>query len=333
MLQYAFNLVRLINYSFVFTKDIEKQKHFYAKTLLPIIDVFKKNNDGSLTHTDFKRIRTYATLIPAVLGESFVILRGRKTTDKERLSITFLGSITGLFDDLFDNKQNSPQYIKNLLDSPELNQASNSFEKLLIELYQKALINSAQPDLIKEFAQKLYFAQVESQKQFDSKLTKEELKQITFEKGGVSIPLYRCAFNASMHENEYKLLYFLGAIGQLENDIFDIYKDYTEGISTLATSTNNIFDLQKTYESLIKQIFDLIENTTFHSANKLKFKYRVSLIVSRGLVGIAHLKKITRKTNGRFEIEKYSKKDLICDLEKPTNLLKLVHYAAICMKK
>lgn len=333
MLQYTINIFRSIYYSFVFTKDIKKQQRFFDLHFLPIIQNFEKGKDSSLTAHDLKRLKVFATLIPAMLGESFATLRGDKMSERERWTISLLGSLTGLFDDLFDNQQNSAAYIKNLLDSPNLSQASNSFEYLLVDLYQKALKCSPQPELIKEYAVKVYYAQLESQKQSQNNLSHDELTHITYEKGGLSIPLYRCAFVNTMDKTENELLYHLGAIGQLGNDIFDINEDYCEGISTLATTTADIESLEKNYKELIDKIFRLINETSFQAKNKLKFKYRVSLIVSRALVSLNQLRKTAKNTDGKFKIDNYSKKSLICDMEKPSNMLKLLHYAAICIKK
>jgi len=40
------------------------------------------------------------------------------------------------------------------------------------------------------------------------------------------------------------------------------------------------------------------------------------------------LEKNEKKTHQHFYPEKYKRKDLICDLEKPVNILKTIHYFA-----
>ena len=70
------------------------------------LTAFKNNNDGSLTPQDLKKITSYYGLgVPGVLGESFCLLRGKKMTENERLCLTFLGGISGLLDDLFDDPE------------------------------------------------------------------------------------------------------------------------------------------------------------------------------------------------------------------------------------
>jgi hypothetical protein len=43
-------------------------------------------------------------------------------------------------------------------------------------------------------------------------------------------------------------------------------------------------------------------------------------------VGLDVLERNEKKTNNIFQVEKYERKDLICDLEKPVNILKTIHY-------
>lgn len=254
-------------------------------------------------------------------------------SNKERLSVTYLASITGLFDDLFDRERLLPDEIKRLLNQPDKANASNNNELLLIELYQIGLANSDKPSLIKEYALKVYEAQLQSKKQSGGELSKEDIRQITFEKGGVSIPLYRCAFEGDISQAEYDMLYHLGSIGQLENDIFDVHKDYSEGIQTLVTTETDISKLREKYQLLITDIFQLIDKTQYQVPQKRRFKRVVALVVGRGLVGLDNLQNLSRKTEGVFLLEKYSRKELICDMESPLNLLKLLHYAAIYTKK
>lgn len=333
MLIYIANIFRSLFLFFTVSRNMKRQKRFVEKHLTSMVQKTKLSNDGSLDNEDYRKIQIYATTIPAMLGETFCELRGWQMSDKERLSVTYLASITGLFDDLFDRERLLPDEIKRLLNQPDKANASNNNELLLIELCQAGLANSDKPDLIKEYALKVYEAQLQSKKQSGGELSKEDIRQITFEKGGVSIPLYRCAFEGDISQAEYDMLYHLGSIGQLENDIFDVHKDYSEGIQTLVTTETDISKLREKYQLLITDIFQLIDKTQYQVPQKRRFKRVVALVVGRGLVGLDNLQNLSRKTEGVFLLEKYSRKELICDMESPLNLLKLLHYAAIYTKK
>jgi len=330
---YIRNIVDSLKLFLIAKNNMKQQKKFIALHLTPVIKEAKTTNDGSLDDEDFKKIHLYALTVPAMLGEAFCVLRGTKMNDRERKSITFLSSITGLFDDLFDRKNLSEAYLKNLLDNPNESAASNANEILLIKLYSIALENSDKKDLIKSYALKVYYAQLASKKQSEGNLTHDEIQLITFEKGGVSIPLYRCAFEGKIEQSEYEMLYYVGAIGQLENDIFDVHKDYTANIQTLATAETDIKNLCSTYKSLMHKISTLISQTSYPQVNKQKFLQFVNLVTCRGLVGLDMLERNANRTQGIFQPDKYKRKDLICDMESPYQLLKLLHYAALCHKK
>jgi len=68
------------------------------------LTAFKNDNDGSLTSQDLKKITSYYGLgVPGILGELFCVLRGKPMTKDERFCLTFLGGISGMLDDLFDD--------------------------------------------------------------------------------------------------------------------------------------------------------------------------------------------------------------------------------------
>jgi len=327
------NFFKSVNYFIDVSNHLKRQEKFMQSQLSPLLETFRNQNDGSLDDEDFKKIKLYGQAIPAVLGEAFCELRGKKMTDKERWSITCLGAITGLFDDLFDRKNLSTEYVKYLLEHPSENEATNLNEKLLVRLYTLGLENSDKPEIIKRYALKVYEAQILSLQQENDGLNEDELKKITFEKGGVSMPLYRCGFEGEINELEYNLLYNLGAIGQLENDIFDVYKDDKSGVRTLVTTAKDINHLRQIYENQIDNILKLIDATSFLPKNKLKFKHFTALVVCSGLVCLDMLQELSKKNGSVFQPEIYERKYLICDMQRPSNVLKVLNYAAIYAKK
>jgi len=59
-----------------------------------------------------KKIHTYYGLsVPAFLGEYFCLLRGKMMSDSERYPLTYLGALTGFFDDFFDEKNTPNDHI------------------------------------------------------------------------------------------------------------------------------------------------------------------------------------------------------------------------------
>ena len=79
---------------------------------------------------------------------------------------------------------------------------------------------------------------------------------------------------------------------------------------------------------MFNELVFLLQQTTYSKANKKRFLDSITLFISIGHVALDVLEKNEKKTNGLFQPEKYERKDLICDIEKPVNILKIVHYFA-----
>ncbi|MBK6964769.1 MAG: hypothetical protein IPH20_12720 [Bacteroidales bacterium] len=114
------------------------------------------------------------------------------------------------------------------------------------------------------------------------------------------------------------MLFSLGGISQLENDLFDVYKDFCNGIKTLATTENSIVRLRKYYKGLVEETFALVHLTSFPDEHKKKFLRFIALIISRGFVCLDLLE--NRKGNEScFSLPEYKRHELICDMDKPGN--------------
>ena len=157
-------------------------------------------------------------------------------------------------------------------------------------------------------------------------IDKNEIEYITFEKGGVSFLFYRTIFSEHISEVESLLFYKLGALMQLENDIFDVYKDHKAGIKTLATTEKNIEDLRKHYHLLTDELFDIAKSTCFVEKNRTQFLRFTLLTICRGFVCLDMLQENQRLTHNEFLIDNYERKDLICDMEKPKNFFRTIKY-------
>ncbi|MBN1387607.1 MAG: class 1 isoprenoid biosynthesis enzyme [Bacteroidales bacterium] len=309
-----------------FRTNLKKQQEFIKKTIAVDILEIKKDIDNTLTEKDFKKIFTYyGSAVPAVLGEGYCLLRGKKMTENERYRLTYMGALTGLFDDFFDEKNTEESHIKELVNNAGEQITRNSHEKLFIRFYVKVL-NSGDPLRVKEHLNRVFDAQVLSKRQKDPGISKEEIRYITMEKGGSSLLFYRCAFPEQVSENERRMLYHLGGLGQLENDIFDIYKDHRDSICTLATKETRISNLRAAYLSLMYDVFTMVKQVDYPSGNRKRFLRFVSLVSSRGLVCLDHLQKQEAQSGGVFDIPSPPRENLICDMEKKYNHLRLFRY-------
>jgi len=292
------------------------------ETILLDLEDIKKHNDTSLTERDFKKITSYYGLTVPIIGEIYCLLRGVGLTYSERTTLTYLGGLTGLFDDFFDEKNTPDNHIKELINNPNIELCRNSHENLFVQFYLKAL-EQEHSKLLKRYVNSVYDAQILSKKQTNPNLSSEEILHITQQKGGVSILFYRSVLNGNIVDHEKDLLVKIGLLGQMENDIFDIYKDHQKGIYTLSTKTKSIITLQFRYKSILNDVYELIKQTDFPERNKMRFSRLVAIIASRGLICLDQLIKL--EDGELFEISKYSRKQLICDMGKLKNTIKWIN--------
>ncbi len=325
MFSYLKNLFSLLGFSFSFIRKLIFQKKFIKQTLGVDLEKSKETNDGSLDEKDFVKISTiYGYSIPVLLGEPFAILRGTPMTLKERSCLTYLGGLTGLFDDYIDDDQLDESYISDLVSKSDTQSGRNSNERLFLAFINKALGFSEDPEKLRVASKDIFNAQIHSKKQLMASTSTSELQEIIFNKGGYSLLFYRSGFKDQVSSSERQLQYHLGAIGQFENDLFDIFKDYHEGIHTLATRSDNIASLRKIFNEKINLIVSLVHQTAYPQKNKIKFIRFISLFLCRGYVCLDMLEALQK--NKPFNVADFQRKKLICDMEKPMNFLKSVHY-------
>lgn len=310
VLQSPVLLCRILSY-------LRRQNNFLQKKIFPWLDEAKKNNDGTLDENDFKKITHYYGLaVPAILGEAFSVLRGWKMSEKERMAGTCQGAMTGLFDDFFD-KQNLPEAeLKNFIENPITITGSSSNEKLFLQFYTAALENASDASLMLQHLYKVYHAQVLSKQQAQPGLSQEQIQEVTWLKGGASVLFYRSVLNPAPEKKEEDLLFALGALMQLSNDIFDVYKDYHGGIHTLVTTATNIDAVRQLFTGLMQDAYRQAYQSGFKKSNVKKFIDIISIgIFSRCFVCLDQLEKTEAKNNNRFMPGNCSRKELICDMD------------------
>ena len=309
-------------------KNIRLQKEFIRKNIEPDLAAAKKINDGSLEEDDLKKIRQYYGLaVPAILGEAFCALRGKKMTQKERLTSTCQGAMTGLADDFFDKQKLSEEALVEYIERPQGIEGNTVNEKLSLQLYRNALANVPDAAAMRLRLYRVFQAQVLSKKQSRNILSIEELKDITLRKGAESLLLYRTAFGNPLKPGEEKMLYCLGGLMQLSNDIFDIHPDLEQNIQTLVTTAKDIRALRLYYSALLKIGHQAALETNYPKKNTRQFLDIISIgIFSRCFVCLDQLQKNQSRSNNVFAPHKYKRKDLVCDMDTVANKWRSLKY-------
>ncbi len=298
------------------------------------VKFFLTESDSSITEQDIKKITNYYALgVPAVLGTMFSKLRGKRLSFRERLALTYLGAITGLFDDLFDRWNVDPSRIYMLMDNPSSVKPTNHFERLFKHWYEgKALKQVSDKMAFRDACGPVFEAQKQSLKQLQQhKPSHDDIKEITYYKGGVSLLFYRSALEIQADESEKEAIYEAGALLQLGNDIFDVYKDLQSGVMTLATEA---FDIRLLKNEFVGQMHLTI--SSFYKINRPVRSINSALHilmagVSRCLVCLDQLQRLQDSGDGSFRPNTYKRKQLICDMEKPVNIFRMVRHHWLIM--
>lgn len=328
IIQSISRFLQSIQQPFIVISNISYQKNFIQKNINPLLDESKKMDDGSLDENDLKKITGYYGLaVPAILGEAFCALRGKEMTVTERLASTCQGAMTGLGDDFFDKQRLSEAALKDFIERPELFMGNTTSEKLFLHFYKTALANAPKPALVKHQILRVFQAQLLSKQQDKPGLSYELLKDITIRKGAESLLYYRTVFEHPLKHGEEKMLYSLGGLMQLSNDIFDVYKDHLAGVSTLITTATKIKDLRFYYSAVLQMGTDAAYRSGYPKNNVRKFMGILSIgIFSRCYVCLDQLEKNEKRSGGVFDIKLYQRKDLICDMDTMANKWKSLRY-------
>ena len=125
---------------------------------------------------------------------------------------------------------------------------------------------------------------------------------------------------------EQEAIYILGCLIQFTDDVFDVRRDYLGKIATLATTSKDIRKIRAEYEGLIYKSFDAFKKLDYPPRKLRRFFMQILLIVSRGMVCLNQLVRVQEKHGKFFQIEKYSRAELVCDMEKPINMFRSFWY-------
>jgi hypothetical protein len=323
------NLVRTPGILLLLIRNVRRQQRFLSTELKPQLDAAMKKNDGSLDKEDIKKItRYYGLAVPCILGEALCVLRGRNMDLQERLALTYQGAMTGLFDDFFDKEKMTEELVKAFMETPDRVSTQSLRQELFVDFYKKALQYSQNPGLTLDYLRKVYAGQIESKKQaIPGKLSQDEIKRITVDKGGQSVLFYRSVLANQITREEEHALYQMGGLMQFGNDIFDIYKDCQHGIETLMTTARHVNGVRNTFRQMMESSFDAVYQTRYDRKNIKRFLRLFSMsLCARCFVCMDQLEEKEKRSGNEFTPYQYNRKDLVCDMDRNRNKVKTLIY-------
>jgi len=146
-------------------------------------------------------------------------------------------------------------------------------------------------------------------------------KKITYEKGGISIFLFRLILNHPLRKNEEKSIYELGYLIQFNKQ---------QTLFTNATSLKTCFN---EYNNTLDNVITNFMSLNYDHSNSVKALSKISTITSRAQVCMEQLLACEKSTQGIFKIESYERKQLICDMDTIKNIFKSYKFSVTFYKQ
>jgi hypothetical protein len=114
---------------------------------------------------------------------------------------------------------------------------------------------------------------------------------------------------------------------QFGNDVFDVYKDRNGNIHTLLTTTRKMEEVRQLFKTAMEQGYGAIARLGYKEKDKKSYFRMFSLcLCSRCFVCLDQLESQEAKTGNQFIPAEYTRQDLVCDMEKKSNLWRSLKY-------
>jgi hypothetical protein len=169
--------------------------------------------------------------------------------------------------------------------------------------------------------------QIETVKQNNPAIAQQELERITYTKGAVSVVIYHQCLDEIADEKMKEVLFLIGSLYQLGNDIFDLYKDVRDHIYTLINTCDDFPAFRTSFLERIQLQNRKIMELPYAEKNKKEFCFVMNTINARSLVALDQFIKTQKKAGKKPDWWQLQRRDMIVDMEKPRNFLKWLYYA------
>lgn len=303
-----------------------KNQQHTKKLFLELNGILKED----ITVKTNKRISQYTSL-SCITNSWFITLRGSHPSEKETKAALYVGAITPLLDDMTDSLGKTSTEIRQIISEQQA--TAHQVEIKLITYLFNQMKEYCSEDFHRTFDQVL-LAQDESIVQTQQAiLSHQKIIDITQRKGGLATLIYRQILNNPFDKLEEQAIMTLGFLLQIINDIFDIYKDSQNSQQTLATKTDDIVNLYSFFLERENEFLSEWSQLEYPNKNKLKSLREITVILGRGHVCFNQLIKLQKLNDNIFSIESFERKELICDMEKVSNIYRAARYSSDIMSR
>ena len=321
------NFLNYFTAGFQVVKELRKQRRFNQAFLVHYLSELENKYQGSFSKEQlFKINQYYGLLIGPILCGSYKMLYGQAFGEEERKRATLFGILTPLGDDLFDVHHLPIEKISALTFEPEQYQAKLFAENVVKEIQSALLYEVPHKEAYIKASKDVLDLQVATIAQTSSDMEKDELLQITYRKGAVSVIIYHQILSTAADEQMMKVLEEVGGLYQLGNDLFDVFKDTRDGIYTIPNTCKDFSTLKSSFLDKVMYMNRLIQSLPYEKNRKEKFSIIINSINARSLVAIEEWIAFQRKHGREADLRSFERKTLIIDMEKPRLFIKWLFY-------
>jgi hypothetical protein len=286
---------------------------------------FQKN--GMKLRTDIRKISDYYVPANSLLNDLISILqRGSKLTENEMKKTVYAAILTPIFDDLLDMNMLPVQNQKELFLNTE------NYTPLIVEdkIVHDSLLNISKLGLLnktnfEKSKMDVFNSQYESLKQFDTDVSRDVLINILNYKSEAALVFYYCLLDLEYSHEVEKSIRKFARLGQMTNDLFDVYKDYREGIRTYANTCENFEVLERKFLEDSREFCKFTRSLGYPQKQTERYLGVLSVVLGRGLVMVRQLLRLQKKEGkGPLPFDKLPRHEFIGDMEKPINMFRVM---------
>ncbi len=308
-------------------KEIKTQKQFNKNFLEPYLKNLETKYKGNFQpEQKTKILKYYGLFITSFLCSSYKRLYGKKLSDGERKRASLFGILTPVGDDLFDIDKLDIESIKQITYQPETFAATTFSSNVAKEIQLYELQNVPFKKEYLQASKDVLEIQIETIKQTNPDISKEELERITYTKGAVSVIIYHQCLDEIAGTQMLEVLFLIGSLYQIGNDIFDLYKDVRDNIYTLINTCNDFVLFKKNFLDRVRVQNQTIMILPYAEKNKKEFCIVMNTINARSVVALDQFIKLQKKINKKIDWWKLERKEMIVDMEKTKNVLAWFSY-------
>ena len=308
---------------FVAITKLKATEQWGKSYLISLENEFKGKFDKDVIHkvSKFQSIHLHFVL------NNYSGLYGRLNNKlEEEMNLQFL-LMSVLYDALIDEEKIDEKKLNELFYNPEKANPSSFNQIVLIYIHTQLLNKVKDKEGYWNVLQQIHKAQKDSQLQFDPNTDSNTIIDITKRKGGYSLLMSRHYLMDPSDLRIDQCWYELGGLIQMTNDLFDTYKDAQSGIKTFANSSKSFNEIETIFYAQIKALKASIINLPFSHFKKWRFAINTSFIIAFGEIAINQIRRLATNTDSLPNFKDVNRKDLIIDMEKTVNKLRLIRFA------